>query len=149
MAPPVPHPALFAPVGVMAPPADASFAFQLLARHGQRPIGFYGRVLVAYGGPGTPAVTQASRLVLYELAGGGFAAAISHGPISHGQAGDGVPLWQDAITARSAEALLAQLHAHDPVALPLTSSASGGTLPAQGVARAWRALRATVLRDAA
>jgi hypothetical protein len=95
--------------GPPAPVVGAPFALTILPRHGRRPLGFQGRLLVAaeLDEPGLPV---ASRIALHETAEGGLVAAIRHAlraPLEQGT--------RDYAEAAPAEALLGFLHAHDPL----------------------------------
>jgi hypothetical protein len=101
-----------APPCAAPPPAstpEPGFAFTLLQRHGRRPLGFEGRLLVAaeLAEPGLPLT---SRIALHETAEGGLVAAIRHAMRP--------PLAEESrhyAEAAPADALLGFLHAHDPL----------------------------------
>jgi hypothetical protein len=103
------------PLGVLPeadqapPPRAACFAMTVLPRHGRRPLGFQGRLLVAaeLDQPGLPV---ASRIALHETPDGGLVAAIRHA--TRAPLEDAVRCYAEAAPA---EALLGFLHAHDPL----------------------------------
>lgn len=100
---------LATPAAAPEPPPEPGFAFLLLPRHGRRPLGFRGRLLVSaeLEEPGLPI---ASAIALHETDGGGLVAAIRHTTRS--------PLPDDSrhyAEAAPAEALLGFLQEHDPL----------------------------------
>jgi hypothetical protein len=109
------------------------FAFTLLPRHGRRPLGFHGRLLVsaAVEEPGLPV---ASTIALHETEDGGLVAAIRHATRA--------PLAEAArcyAAAAAPDALLGFLHAHDPLRdLPADwlLQAAGGDAEAERLAAA-------------
>jgi hypothetical protein len=92
-----------------AVPPEAAFVPTLLPRHGRRPLGFAGRLLVAaeLDEPGLPVT---SRIALHETPDGCLVAAIRHATRA--------PLEEETrcyAEAADVEALLGFLHAHDPL----------------------------------
>jgi hypothetical protein len=88
---------------------EAGFAFTLLPRHGRRPLGFEGRLLVS-AAVEEPDLPVASAIALHETATGGLVAAIRHRTRA--------PLPEDSrcyAEAASPEELLGFLRTHDPL----------------------------------
>jgi hypothetical protein len=105
--------------GAALPPAAPApqgngFRTTVLPRHGRRPLGFSGRLLVEAGittdatGASLPV---ASQVALYETEAGGMVAAIRHV-----QPGQDVPAISYAETFADGEALKDWLGTHDPLA---------------------------------
>jgi hypothetical protein len=89
--------------------AEPDFAFTLLPRHGQRPLGFRGRLLVNAVAQ-APTLPVESRIALHETEGGALVAAIRHAtrpPLP--------PESRCYATAAAADELLDFLHGLDPL----------------------------------
>ncbi|TDG16697.1 hypothetical protein E2C05_28980 [Paracraurococcus ruber] len=139
--------------GTQAVGAEAGFAWTLLPRHGRRPLGFDGRLLLqaASRPPGFPVWSE---LAVHETARGMLVAAIRHRPPDDAPPGTGRHPWMsDAAAGTDAGALLDWLRAHDPVAhlpawllqdggagTPLVRAAGPGL--AAALRASWRALLA-------
>ena len=95
------------PVPPEAPPPSDLLS---LPRHGQRPLQFHGRLLAEVQAA-PPDLPVASRVALFEADAGGFVVAISHRlqPPLAAEPRD------YAAAAADAAAVLALLHAHDPL----------------------------------
>ena len=137
----LPHPALYAAVGACARPA-AGYAFHVLARMGLRPLGFHGRLLFSCADHGGPGQTHASGLEVFEISGGGYAAAWHHRRLADGQV-----IWRHAHAAPDAAALVAALRLHSPLVLRQGGALAGYI--ADDAAESWRAILALALPDAA
>lgn len=107
--------------GEQAP--DASWHWLLLQRHGMRPLGFFGRLLLqrSAASPGGLAM----RLRLFEAAQAGFAAAIKitgpslDGPAPAAAPGQAVPCWRHAVAAPDPAGLARRLHGFQPCGILL------------------------------
>lgn len=117
----------------------AGFAWTVLPRHGRRPLGFEGRLLVqAASRP--PALPVWSELAVHETSRGALVASIRHR--TPDEAEPGPALLADAEARADAAALIEWLRHHDPVAhLPAALLLEGGADPADAL-RIVAALRA-------
>lgn len=111
---PAPAPAPAAAAATNPVPQDDGFRTTVLPRHGRRPLGFAGRLLVEAGittDANGVRLPVASRIALYETAAGGIVAAISHV-----QPGQDVPAISHAEPFADCESLKTWLGTHDPLA---------------------------------
>lgn len=116
------------------------FCGQILPRHGQRPLGFIGRLLLEIE---ACAGCYTSSLSVFEIQGGGYAACIRHARQPDNAAPAEMP-WRHSLAAADAAGLCRALRAHAPLALKLN-----GQVPASGPGSAWPALLQWLADDAA
>jgi hypothetical protein len=126
-------------------PALPAFARTVVPRHGARPLGFEGRLLLRASCQ-PPALPVWSELAVHETAAGALVGTVRHCPRGPDGAPEGPP-FSYAATCDDPGELLDWLHSHDPLAdLPSFLLAGpafdgGPARPASAALRdAWRAL---------
>lgn len=96
--------------------SQSAVSWVLLPRHGARPLGFHGRLLLDASNRDA-GLSAWSEIALYQRDGIGAAPPGYVVAIRHRTAERAMPVWQDAVACADAAAVHGSLRGHDPVAV--------------------------------